>query len=382
MNIAIPFNKATILDHELEYIEASVRSGIISGEGTYTQRCEEFIESLMGETAGVLLTPSCTSALEMCSLLLDVGEGDEVIMPSFTFVSTATAFARRGVFVRFADVDPITLNVSPAEIRRCLTEKTKAIVVVHYAGYACEMDEILAIAQEAGIPVIEDAAHALGATYKNRALGSLGALSTFSFHETKNVTCGEGGALVVNDEKFLDRSHIIRDKGTNRKAFQRGSVEFYTWVDIGSSYVMSDVLAAFLYAQLEQLPRINGHRREIHQRYQQRLEPLKQRGCLEYPSYLSFDESSAHLFFVLLEDKQERIALQEFLLNKGICAVFHYQPLHRSPYAVRTWGEPENLPVTERAGDTLLRLPMYNTLSLEEVDSVCDGVEAFFAQTS
>lgn len=379
MDIKIPFNKATILDQELEYIEASVRSGVISGEGTYTQRCETFLENLMGETAGVLLTPSCTSALEMCSLLLEVGQGDEVIMPSFTFVSTATAFARRGVVVRFADVDPATLNISPAEIRRCLSAKTKAIVVVHYAGYACEMEEILQIAEEAGVPVIEDAAHALGATYQNKALGSFGALSTFSFHETKNVTCGEGGALVVNDPKYLERSHIIRDKGTNRKAFQRGSVEFYTWVDIGSSYVMSDVLAAFLYAQLEQLPRINSHRRQIHQRYQERLAGVKKRGCFEFPSYASFSESSAHLFFVLLPSKNERVALQKFLLARGVCAVFHYQALHKSPYARKTWGEPESLPITEKAGDTLLRMPMFNTLSLEEVDEVCEGIEAFYA---
>lgn len=375
----LTFNRPSLVGNELRYIEDAVRSGVISGEGTYGVKCQALLQSILETDAAVLLTPSCTDALEMCALLLELGEQDEVVVPSFTFVSTATAFALRGTRVRFADVQPETLNLDPASVESVLTEKTKAIAAVHYGGVACEMDRLQQIAESRKISLIEDAAHALGACFRGRALGTFGTFSTFSFHETKNATCGEGGALVINDPAFVERAHIIQDKGTNRKKFQRGDAAFYSWVGLGSSYVMSDVLAAFLCAQLEQIEKINNKRRAIYAAYRDGLQPLKDRGVLQFPAGIDLESSSAHLFFILLRDYDERERLRNFLVDRGIFAVFHYQPLHQSPYVVSRWGPQPALPVTESVCPRLLRLPMFFDLTLDDVAMVVAAVTRFFS---
>lgn len=378
----IPFNLPAIVGNELEYIQQAVELGELSGEGVFARKCARAIADLLGEQSQVILTPSCTAALEMCALLLDLGPGDEVIMPSFTFVSTGNAFTLRGVKPVFADMDPETMNISPSEIRRLITKNTKAIVVVHYAGWACEMDQIMAISKEFEIPVIEDAAHALGSKYKGRKLGTFGALATFSFHETKNITCGEGGALVINDPRLVDRAYILRDKGTNRRNFSRGEVPFYTWVDHGSSYVISDVLAAFLYAQLENVSIINQRRWEIVRSYSEGLKELRTMGKIWFPEYFLKDESAesanGHLYFLLAFDEKERKELQKFLSDSKVGSAFHYQPLHLSPFVTSRWGAQESLPVTEEVAGRLLRLPLYFRLSDSFLNYVVRNVHAFY----
>lgn len=329
----------------------------------------------------MLLTPSCTDALEICALLLDLGPDDEVILPSFTFVSTANAFALRGAKPIFVDIEPKYFNIDADAIEKAITPRTKAIVVVHYAGVACDIERISKIAADHGIPLIEDAAHALGSSLNGRRLGTFGALSTFSFHETKNVTCGEGGALVINDPRYTDRAYILRDKGTNRRNFQRGSVQFYSWVDLGSSFVISDVLAAFLFAQLEHLEKITAKRRADHRRYSEMLDPLRTRGLLAYSDSPNREQESAHLFAILLSDRATRDRLQAHLRKYEVVAVSHYEPLHRSAYATEHLGITTSLPVTEDIAPRLLRLPMFHELEASQQDLVVKLIFSFFQQT-
>lgn len=376
----LPFNKPKLTGKELKYIEQSVLQGEISGEGPFGKKCEAFLENFLGNDCKVLLTPSCTAALEISALLLDLKEDDEVIIPSFTFVSTASAFALRGARPVFADIDPLTLNIAPAEIERLITKNTKAIVVVHYAGWPCEMDKIVAISKKYDIPLIEDAAHALGSTFRNQQIGTFGDFATFSFHETKNVTCGEGGALVINNPKYIERAYIIRDKGTNRRQFQKGDVAFYSWVDLGSSFVMSDVLSAFLLAQLENIEEINSKRKAIHSFYSEHLKPLKEKGLIDFPKYQGECNFSAHLFFILVKNQEIRTKLQYYLRENEIYAVFHYQPLNRSQYILKQWPKfQQTLPYCENISSRLLRLPLYNSLEIEDVKLICDKINNFFS---
>jgi dTDP-4-amino-4,6-dideoxygalactose transaminase len=376
----IEFNSPSIVGRELAYIREAVALGNLSGEGDFGRRCEDLLRSILGNKGVVLLTPSCTAALEMCALLLDISERDEVLVPSYTFVTTASAFALRGAKLVFCDVDPLYLNITYEEIVSKTTSRTKAVVLVHYAGWPCEIDKIVGYCTERGITVVGDAAHALGSQYGEIPVPSCTPLSTLSFHETKNITCGEGGALVVNDPQFLDRAYVLRDKGTNRRAFQRGDAAFYTWVDLGSSFVMSDVLAAFLFGQLEHFDEITNHRRELHKRYVRGLHGLRAAGHISFPDYPSSSTSSAHLFFVLLESSDKRRELQEYLKSRGIHAVFHYQPLHLSPFAVSRWGESPRLPVSEDIAPRLLRLPLYHAIMPSHVSVVCRAINDFYGE--
>jgi dTDP-4-amino-4,6-dideoxygalactose transaminase len=368
----IPFNKPFIVGKELFYISQAVLDGHLAGNGAFTRRCEEWLEQRTG-AARVLLTHSCTAALEIAALLCDVKEGDEVILPSFTFVSTANAFAMRGAKLRFVDVREDTLNLDEARIENALTQDTRVIVPVHYAGVGCEMNAITEIARRHGVMVVEDAAQAVDSTYDGRHLGTFGELGCFSFHETKNFICGEGGALVVNDERFLERAEVLRDKGTNRSQFLRGEVDKYTWVDVGSSYSPSELNAAFLYAQLEENVSITSKRTAIFSRYRASLAPLEQAGLLRMPSLPPGTSCNGHMFYVLLESEVDRNRVIHGLEKQGIHAVFHYVPLHTSPMGVALGYQPGDLPVTEDVAARLLRLPCYFELSEDEQDRVIDA---------
>jgi dTDP-4-amino-4,6-dideoxygalactose transaminase len=374
----IPFNKAELAGKEFAYIEESIAKGVISGEGSFVKKCEQFLEKYFLNESKVLLTPSCTSALEMCSILLNIKPGDEVIMPSFTFVSTASAVALLGGQPIFADVDSDTLNIDPKHVEKLITKNTKAITIVHYGGLACEISSLLSLCKKNKIALIEDAAHALDSYENKKPLGSFGDLATFSFHETKNVTCGEGGALIVNNPDLIEKAQIIQNKGTNRIAFQRGDAEFYSWVGLGSSYVMSDILAAFLYAQLENMQTVTKRRQNAKKRYEENLSNLMMRNKLTYRKETDQNNPSCHLFFILLNSKNEREELRTYLLSKGITAVFHYQPLHNSTYVKERWGIQPQLEHTERIADQLLRLPLFNSISSEKIDYICEEIENFF----
>lgn len=376
----IPFNKAELVGKEFSYIEDSINQGVLSGEGSFVKKCEKFLEAYFKSESKALLTPSCTAALEMCSILLDIKPGDEVIMPSYTFVSTASAVALLGGRPVFADINPNTLNIDPEHIEKLINKKTKAITVVHYGGLSCELENILSLCRKNNIKLIEDAAHALGAYYKGKPLGSFGDLSTFSFHETKNVTCGEGGAIVINNPAYFEQAHIVQNKGTNRIAYQRGDAEFYSWVGLGSSYVMSDILAAFLYAQLENMEEVTRLRQEAKKRYEKNLLELKKKNKLTFRLESENAPPSCHLFAIILNSKKEREELRAYLLEKEITAVFHYQPLHKSSYVVSRWGEQPQLPNTEKIADQLLRLPLYNSITSETIDFVCAEIESYFRQ--
>lgn len=374
--LRIPFNRASLLGHELDFVRQAVDNGHIAGDGPFTKRCEQLLEEDLG-AARVLLTTSCTHALELAALLLDVGPGDEVVVPSFTFVSGANAFALRGATVVFADVRPDTLNLDEAQLPGLVNERTRAIVPTHYAGVGCELDEILAVAERVGAAVVEDNAHGLFGRYHGRPLGTFGALAAQSFHETKNVTCGEGGAIVVNAASLVERAEIIREKGTNRKKFFRGQVDKYTWVDLGSSYVQSELLAAFLYAQLEARMRIQEARRRVWERYAASLVDWAHERGTTLPVVPEHCDQAFHMFYVLLPSLEERTALIEHLRGRGILAVFHYQPLHLSEMGRALGGRPGQCPVTEDVADRLLRLPFYTGLSESEQDEVVDAVRAF-----
>ena len=368
----IPFNRPYLAGRELEYLAEAASSGLTSGDGPFTRRATALVGRLAGSSA--LLTTSCTHALEITALLLELRPGDEVIMPSFTFVSTANAYVLRGAVPVFVDIRPDTLNIDERAVEAAVTPRTKAIVVVHYGGVACEMDAIMKVARHHRIPVIEDNAHGLGATYQDRPLGSFGALATQSFHATKNVSCGEGGALLINDERFRERAEILREKGTDRSRFFRGQVDKYRWMDLGSSYLLSDLLAAALTAQLEEFEIIQQRRYEVWQTYHAALAGLD----VVRPSVPAGSDHPAHLYYLLLPDLQRREALLRHFAERDVQATFHYQPLHSAP-AGRRYGRTGlgGCPVTEDVADRLVRLPLYPALSDAEVDAVVDAVRTF-----
>lgn len=374
--MSIPFNKPYLSGKETDYIREAVVSGKISGDGIFTQKCHQFFEARYGFKKA-LLTTSCTDALEMAAILCDIQLGDEVIAPSYTFVSTVNAFVLRGAKIVFADSERMTPNIDVASIEALITPHTKAIVPVHYAGMACEMDTILDIAQRHKLYVVEDAAQAIDSFYKGRPLGSLGHFGAFSFHETKNIISGEGGMLAINDERFLARAEIIREKGTNRSAFFRGEVNKYGWVDIGSSFLPSDIIAAFLYAQLENLESIQLRRKHIWNMYRELLEPLQANGLLELPVIPPNATNNAHMFYLVCKNLEQRTRLIEYLKEHGIMAPFHYLSLHNSPY-YHDRHDGRALPNAERFSDCLLRLPMYFNLGDNEVLQITESVQDFF----
>ncbi len=353
----IPFNRPHLTGREYAYIEKAVRSGQLSGNGQFTKACQSDLEARLGAHR-VLLTHSCTAALEMAALLLDLKPGDEVILPSFTFVSTANAFVLRGAVPVFVDIRADTLNLDERLVEQAITPRTRAIVPVHYAGVACDMDAILAIAGRHNLAVVEDAAQGLGSTYKGRPLGSIGHLGALSFHETKNVISGEGGALVVNDPRFAARSEILWEKGTNRSGFFRGEVQKYTWIDVGSSFLPSEVLAAFLLAQLEDADRITARRLELWRKYYALFE-RPELGPVRRPIVPAECEHNAHMFYVLLPEAATRPDMLKELNARGVNAVFHYIPLHSSPAGLRFGRASGSLAVTDDASARLIRLPLY-----------------------
>jgi dTDP-4-amino-4,6-dideoxygalactose transaminase len=373
---AIPFNRPSLVGNEIDYILQAVRGGRTAGDGPFTMRCSRLLEESLGAPK-VLLTTSCTHALEMAAMLLDIEPGDEVIVPSFTFVTTVNAFVLRGAQPVFIDIRPDTLNMDERLLEDLITPRTKAIVPVHYAGVGCDMDSICHIADQHGIPVVEDNAHGLFGKYRNQWLGTFGALSTLSFHETKNVICGEGGALIINDSRYIKRAEIVREKGTNRKSFFRGEVDRYTWVDVGSSYLPSDILAAFLYAQLEEKDRIQARRREIWEYYYERLQDWARDCGARLPIVPSCCQQPYHMFYLLLPSFEHRQALIAHLRARDISSVFHYVPLHLSKMGQRFGGRPGDCPVTEDISDRLLRLPFYNELTEADQARVVDAVTCF-----
>jgi dTDP-4-amino-4,6-dideoxygalactose transaminase len=372
----IPFNRASFAGHELEYVHEAVEGGHISGDGPFTRRCEALLESAIG-VPRVLLTTSCTHALEAAALLLEVGPGDEVVVPSFTFVSGANAFALRGASIVFADVRADTLNLDERLLEELVGPRTKAVVPTHYAGVACELDSILATAGRVGAAVVEDNAHGLFGTYRGRPLGSFGELAAHSFHETKNVTSGEGGALAITESGLVGAAEIAREKGTNRKEFFRGQVDKYTWVALGSSYVQSDVLAAFLLAQLEERERIQSRRAHIWGRYADALGGWAVELDVQLPVVPEHCGQAYHMFHLLLPSLELRTEVIRRLRERGILAVFHYQPLHLSPFGRQLGGREGQCPVTEDISDRLLRLPFFTALSDSEQDEVIDVLLAF-----
>lgn len=377
----IPFNKPFIIGKELDYLAQSVLNGHIAGDGLFTEKCHLLMEKEF-RARKILLTTSCTTALEMAAILCEVGPGDEVILPSFTFVSTANAFYLRGAKPVFIDIRTDTLNIDETKINAAITERTKVIAPVHYAGVGCEMDTIIEIANRNDLYIIEDAAHGVNAAYKDRHLGTIGDFGAFSFHETKNYICGEGGAILINNERFIERAEIIREKGTNRTKFFRGEIDKYTWVDIGSSYLPSDLLAAFLYAQLENMGRITERRKEIYNFYLKELASLADDGILQLPVIPEYCRPNYHFFYIILRDKKIRNDLLSYLNSKGIGAVFHYIPLHLSPVG-RSMGYVDGqFPITESISDRLLRLPFYYSLKKDEQAEVIKAIKDFFNRDS
>ena len=358
----IPFNRPTTVGKEFEYMQKALQGDHISGDGQFTKQSHEFLEAALG-VPKVLLTTSCTHALEMSALLLDLKNGDEVIVPSFTFVSTINAFVLRGVRPVFADIRPDTLNLDESKLETLITPKTRAIIVVHYAGVACEMDVIMEIANRHGVPVVEDNAHGLFGKYKGQYLGTFGAMATQSFHETKNFTCGEGGALLLNDSKYIEDAEVLREKGTNRSRFFRGQVDKYTWVNLGSSYLPSDMLAAFLLAQLEQREQIQASRQRIWENYYKELGDWAEENQVQLPFVPSHCAQPYHMFYLLFPNLEKRQAAISYLKENGVHAVFHYLPLHLSPMGEKYGGRPGDCAITERVSDQLLRLPFYTSMT-------------------
>jgi dTDP-4-amino-4,6-dideoxygalactose transaminase len=368
----IPFNKVYLHGRELVYIVQALTSGKISGDGTFTQKCHEWFENRY-KIKRALLTTSCTDALEMAALLLDIKPDDEVIVPSYTFVSSANAFCLRGAQIVFADSCATNPNIDPDQIEALITPRTRAIVVVHYAGVACDMDRILKIAGDHNIPVIEDAAQAIESFHRGRPLGTLGKFGAFSFHETKNIVAGEGGLLAINDEDSIGRAEIIREKGTNRSAFFRGEINKYGWVDVGSSFLPSDIIAAHLYAQLEQAEQIQSKRISIWDRYHTAFKDVLPARNISLPDIPEWASNNAHMYYIVMPDTDSRAQLIAALGEKDIMAVFHYLSLHNSPYFHQMHGN-RALPNSDRYTDCLLRLPLYYDLSTQDVDRVIGEV--------
>ncbi|NVN92173.1 MAG: dTDP-4-amino-4,6-dideoxygalactose transaminase [Desulfuromonadales bacterium] len=372
----IPFNKPYFTGMETEYIKDAVASGKISGDGIFTRKCQQFFEERYGFVK-TLLTSSCTDALEMAAILCNIEPGDEVIAPSYTFVSTVNAFVLRGAKIVFADSEASTPNIDVSSLESLVTDRTKVIVPVHYAGMACDMDVILALAGKCNLLVVEDAAQAVDSYYKGKPLGSLGHFAAFSFHETKNVITGEGGMFVVSDPRFEKRSEIIREKGTNRSAFFRGEVDKYGWVDIGSSFLPSDIIAAFLYAQLEHIDEIQQRRKSIWNQYFEGLRVLEKRGDVQLPSVPVYATNNAHMFYLLCRNLNERSRLIEHLKAEGILAVFHYLSLHKSPF-YENKHDSRDLPNADRYSECLVRLPMFYELTDATVEEIILSIHRFF----
>ncbi len=363
--ISIPFNRPCLVGKEFDYMQQAIANGHLSGDGAFTKRCHVFLEDLL-RIPKALLTTSCTHALEMAALLLNIQPGDEVVIPSFTFVSTVNAFVLRGARPVFSDIRPDTLNLDDTRLERLLTPRTKAIVPVHYAGVGCEMDIILDIADRHGVAVVEDNAHGLFGKYNGRYLGTFGCLATQSFHETKNMTCGEGGALLISDPQLVERAEILREKGTNRSRFFRGQVDKYSWVDIGSSYLPSDMLAAYLYAQLESYECIQARRKQIWDYYHQRLRIWAGEQHVRLPYIPANCEQAYHMYYLLMPSLERRQAFIAHLKAHGILSVFHYLPLHLSDMGRKFGGKPGDCPISEDVSDRLVRLPFYYDLSEQD----------------
>ncbi|HWN97841.1 MAG TPA: dTDP-4-amino-4,6-dideoxygalactose transaminase [Blastocatellia bacterium] len=381
MKPKIPFNKPFITGKEAGYISQAISSGNIAADGPFTRACARLLEDQYG-ILRTLMTPSCTAALELAALLCDFAPGDEVIMPSFTFVSTANAVARAGAKPVFVDIRADTLNIDEQLIEAAITPRTRAIMPVHYAGVACEMDRIMALANTHRLIVIEDAAQAVNAFYNGRALGSIGHLGAYSFHDTKNYVSGEGGALCINSKEMVERAEILREKGTNRSQFLRGEVDKYTWVDIGSSFLPSELVCAFLYAQLEAIDEITGQRRKVYEFYREQLSPLEEAGLVSLPYAPQGCELNYHIFHILLADEPTRNALMTHLKQNGISAVFHYVPLHTSPMGAKLGYREGDLPATEDLSGRLLRLPLFPELTPEAQARVVNCVRQFLDQRS
>jgi dTDP-4-amino-4,6-dideoxygalactose transaminase len=377
LSYRIPFNKPFIVGRELHYMAEAVVAGQIAGEGRFVRACERLMEERFG-AGRVLLTTSCTSALEMAAILCDLERGDEVILPSYTFVSTANAFLLQGAKLVFVDIRPDTLNLDESLLEAAITDRTRVLAPVHYAGVPAEMHAVNAIAQQRGLLVVEDAAQGVNAKYHESYQGTLGDFGCYSFHETKNFICGEGGALVVRDPDKMPRAECIREEGTNRREFLRGEVERYEWKDVGSSYMLPELLAAFLYAQLENMETITARRQAVYTRYRDSLMPLEQRGDIRLPVIPEGCTTNYHMFYILLESEPIRAALIEHLKAQGILAVFHYVPLHTSPMGQTMGYQRGMLPVTEDVSDRLLRLPMFFDLTDTQLDEVAAAIWSFF----
>ncbi|WP_221075310.1 dTDP-4-amino-4,6-dideoxygalactose transaminase [Agarivorans aestuarii] len=374
----IKFNTPYISGKELYYIAQAVMGGYSAGDGPFGKRCEERLNQLMHIKNSVLLTTSCTSAMEIAALDLNLSSQDEFILPSYTFVSTANAFCLRGAKPIFADIDPLTLNIDLDHVDSLVTSATKALVPVHYAGISCNMDRLMSIGQLANIPIVEDAAQAIGSSYNGQPLGTFGDYAAFSFHETKNIICGEGGALVCKSQKHKEASEVIREKGTNRAQFFRGQVDKYTWTSIGSSYVLSDLSAAFLFAQLENFEEIQQRRMAVYNYYAEHLAILEEKGLAKLPHIPDYNCHNGHIFYLLLEDLDTRQRLISFLKDKGIMSVFHYVPLHSSPMGESFGYKKGMLPITEKVSDTLLRLPLCSAYDEEVAQLVSGSILEFF----
>jgi dTDP-4-amino-4,6-dideoxygalactose transaminase len=375
--LKIPFNKPYLTGKEMHYMYQAIYSGKISGNGMFTQKCQKFFEEKFGFRK-VLLTTSCTDALEMCAILADVHPGDEVIIPSYTFVSTALAFVRQGAKIVFADSNSQNPNLDASRIEELITPRTKVIVPVHYAGIACDMDPIMELATKYELLVVEDAAQALDSYYKGKSLGSIGHLAAFSFHETKNINSGEGGMIVINDERFIRRSEIIWEKGTNRSEFFRGEVNKYGWIDIGSSFLPSEIIAAYLYAQLENIDNIQSKRKNIWEAYFQGLETSCNQNDVKLPFIPEYATNNGHMFYLVCPDLQTRTSLIEYLKINGIYAVFHYLSLHKSPY-YQPYHDGRALINSDMYTDQLIRLPLYYELTTPDVNSIIDSVKTFLS---
>ncbi|MGD8405911.1 MAG: dTDP-4-amino-4,6-dideoxygalactose transaminase [Anaerolineales bacterium] len=372
----VNFNRPVTVGREMEYMAEAMANGHISGDGSFTKKCHTLFQEELG-VPKALLTTSCTHALEMAAILLDIRERDEVICPDFTFVSTINAFVLRGARPVFLDIRPDTLNLDESKLEAAITPHTKAIIPVHYAGVGCEMDAIMEIAKQHDVAVVEDNAHGLFGKYQDKYLGTFGAMATQSFHETKNFSCGEGGALLINDQKYVERAEIIREKGTNRSRFFRGQVDKYTWVDIGSSYLPSDLLAAFLYGQLEQRDRIQSHRKGLWETYNLALGDWAKENDVLLPTIPLHTEQTYHMFYLLLPTLDLRQKFIQYLRELGIQSVFHYLPLHLSDMGKQFGGKPGDCPVTEDISDRLVRLPFHNGLSNSDQERVIEAIFDF-----